>query len=389
MKFIFKIILFFLFLIILGLVIAYARGYRVDFQNKSLNSTGIIAITSYPKTAKIYINNQFRGVTDANFTLPSGNYQVEIKKDGYTSWKKSIKLKGELVVNIDALLYPINPSLSPLTNLGIIKAIPIDSSNKVIVFSQSGIHLFEAAKRPLSFFPALKTIAKIELFPEGIDFYKATVDISPDLKQAIIDNYLISLEEENQSLIDLSLSETSKETLISAWEEQKLANFSKILETYPLEFRKIASESFKIISFSPNETKVLYQALKDVKLQSIINPPLIATNQTQEKREIKKDYLYVYDKKEDKNYEISQINSNHQSLAGSFIQWYFDSRHLVIEEDKKISIIDYDNENKQTVYSGPFEANFFTTSSDGKIIILANLNPQANQLPDLYLVGIR
>lgn len=389
MKFIFKTILFFLFLIILGLVIAYARGYRFDFQNKSLNSTGIIAITSYPKTAKIYINNQLRGVTDANFTLPSGNYQVEIKKDGYTNWKKSIKLKGELVVNIDALLYPINPSLSPLTNLGIIKAIPLDSSNKVIIFSQSGVYLFEATKKPLSFFPPLKTIAKIELFPEDIDLSKTTVNISPDLKQAIIDNYLISLEEENQSIIDLSLSETSKENLISAWEEQKLANFSKILETYPPEFRKIASDSFKIVSFSPNETKVLYQVLKDVELPLMITPPLISTNQTLEKRELKKDYLYVYDKKEDKNYLISKLIDNQQSITNNYIQWYFDSRHLVIEEDKKISIVDYDNENKQTVYSGPFEANFFITSSDGKIIILANLNPQANELPDLYLVGIR
>lgn len=389
MKFIFKTTLFFLFLIVLVLVIAYARGYRFDIQNKSLNSTGIIAITSYPKTAKIYINNQFKGVTDANFTLPSGNYQVEIKKDGYTNWKKSIKLKGELVVNIDALLYPINPSLSPLTNLGIIKAIPLESSNKIIIFSQSGIHLFEAIKKPLSFFPPLKTIAKIELFPKDIDLSKATVDISPDLKQAIIDNYLISLEEENQSIINLSLSETSKENLINAWEEQKLANFSKILETYPLEFRKIASDYFNIVSFSPNETKVLYQALKDVELPPMITPPLISTNQTQEKRELKKDYLYVYDKKEDKNYLISQSTNNHQLLTTSYIQWYFDSRHLVIEEDKKISIVDYDNENKQTIYSGPFEAGFFTTSSDGKIIILANLNPQANELPDLYLVGIR
>jgi hypothetical protein len=51
--------------------------------------------------------------------------------------------------------------------------------------------------------------------------------------------------------------------------------------------------------------------------------------------------------------------------------------------------VDYDNSNRQAVYSGPFEANFFTTTSDGKIIVLANLNPEGNKLPDLYLVGIR
>lgn len=381
MKFFFRLLFFVSFVAILGLVIAYARGYRFDFQNKSLSSTGIIAATSYPKTAKIYINDQLRGVTDTNITLSPGNYQIEIKKEGYTSWKKSIRLKGELVVNIDALLYPINPSLSPLTNLGIVKAVPLDDSNRIVVFAETGVYLFEAAKRPLSFFPPLKTIAKKELFPEDMDFSKAQVNISPDLKQAIVDNYLLSLDGENESVLDLSLSETSKETLINAWEEQKQANFLKILETFPMDFSKIASDSFKVISFSPNETKVLYQATKDTGLPQMITPPLIATNQTKETRKLEKDNFYIYDKKEDKNYEIQNPKSK--------IQWYFDSKHLVVEEEKKISIVDYDNENKQTVYSGPFEANFFTTSSDGKIIILANLNPEANKLPDLYLVGIR
>jgi len=386
MKTFLRIIFFLLFIVVLGLVIAYARGYRLDFQNQSLSSTGIIAINSYPKTARIYINDRLKGVTDANFTLSPGNYQLEIKKEGYTNWKKTVRLKGELVVNINALLYPINPSLSPLTNLGIVKAIPLSNSNKVIVFAETGIYLFEAVKKPLSFFPPLKTIAKKELFPEDTDFFKAQVNISPDLKQIIVDNYLLSLEEENQSILDLSLSETSKETLINAWEKQKKANFMKILETFPMEFSKIASDSFNIVSFSPNETKVLYKAVKNENLPQIITPPLIATNQTEEIRELKKDHFYVYDKKEDKNYEIT---SNRSPKTNQQLQWYFDSRHLVIEENKKISIVDYDNENKQTVYSGPFEANFFITSSDGKIIILANLNPEANKLPDLYLVGIR
>jgi len=396
MKFLSKFILFFLFIAILGLVIAYARGYRFDFQNRSLNSTGIIAVSSYPKTAKIYINGLLKGVTDANLTLSPGNYQVEIKKEGYTSWTKSINLKGELVINIDTVLYPINPTLSPLTNLGIIKAIPLEDTNKIIVFTETGVYLFEAGRRPLSFFPPLKTIVKKELFLETIDFSTGLVSVSPDLKQAIFEfdqsgekyAYLLSLEEENQSSLDLSLSEQSKQALIDAWEKQKQANFLKILETYPSDFVKIASDSFKVIAFSPNETKVLYQSLVNIDLPTMTKQPLIATNQAQETKNLKKNGVYVYDKKEDKNYEISNAQSVN-SLIDQSIQWYFDSRHLVIEEAKKISIVDYDNSNRLAVYSGPFEAKFFTTTSDGKIIILANLNPEANKLPDLYLVGIR
>ena len=111
----------------------------------------------------------------------------------------------------------------------------------------------------------------------------------------------------------------------------------------------------------------------------IINPPLISTNQTSEERSIIKDRVYVYDRKEDKNFPVLQPN----------LKWYYDSRHFVVEEEKKIFIIDYDNTNKQTIYSGPFESSFFNPTSDGKIVVLINLNSQVNELPDLYLVGIR
>ncbi len=371
---------FVIFVIILVIVIAYARGYRINIKERSLSSTGIIAITSYPKTAKVYINDEFKGVTDINLTLSPGKYKVEIKKEGYLTWEKTIVLKGELVVNLDPTLFPTNPSLSPLTNIGVIKALPIDDSNKTLIFSDTGIYIFEAVKRPLSF-PPLKLIAKKELFPENFDFEKTQVFFSPDFKQAIIDDYLLSLEEENQSLIDLSVSLESKNNLLAAWEEKKQSNNLKILETFPQDFEKIASDSFKIISFSPSNDKILYQSKKNLTLPIIISPRLISTNQSQEQRELKKDYFYIYDRKEDKNYELGKNNFD--------FQWYINSKNLFFQEDKKISVIDYDNTNKKTVYSGPFEKGFFTISSDGQLIILANLNPEANPLPDLYLISIR
>ncbi|MBI5126906.1 PEGA domain-containing protein [Candidatus Roizmanbacteria bacterium] len=394
MRLLSRLIFFILFVTILGLVIAYARGYRLDYRSRTFSSTGIIAITSSPKTAKIYLNDLLKGVTDANLTLSPGDYQVDIKKDGYTSWSRKVNLKGELVINLDAVLFPINPSLSPLTNLGVIKAVPMQDNDKMIILAQEGVYLFEAARGQLPFFAPLKTIVKKSLLPESVDFSQVLVSVSPDLKQAIFEfgteseslAYLLSLEEENQEVLSLPL--TSKQTLIAAWEKQKKDDFLKILETYPLEFAKVASDSFKVISFSPNEIKVLYRALDNITLPPMITPPLIATNQTAETRSLKRNSLYVYDKKEDKNYEVTNPSALN-SLTDQSVQWYSDSKHLVIDEEKKISIADYDNANRQTVYSGPFEANFFTPTSDGKIIVLANLNPEANKLPDLYLVGIR
>ncbi len=413
MSFIQRLILILVFLSILTISIAYARGYRLDLEKKSLTPTGILAISSNPKAAKIYINGVLNGATDTNLTLPPGNYQVEIKKEGFTSWSKTVNLKGELVLTLEAVLFPLNPSLSPLTNLGIIKAIPIDATEKVLLFSQNndsnkdGIYLYEAGRKPITFFSPLKLIALKKNLPENIDFAKGEAIFSPDYEQVIIEfpsvnssllnnnfrqlatmAYLFSLSQENQAPFDVT---TSKEALIEAWEKEKEAQRLKILETFPKEIVKIATDSFRLIAFSPNETKIFYQAKKNITLPLIINPPLIATNQTKEGRSLKKDSLYVYDKKEDKNYEIKIPSS--QSLTPNklenLVRWLPDSKNLVFIESKKIAVIDYDGTNKRTVYSGPFENSFFTLAANGDLIILTNLNPETNQWPDLYAVGIK
>ena len=406
MKILFRLLFFLAFIIVLASVIAYARGYRLDLEERSVKSTGIISATSNPKAAKIYINGQLKGVTDTNLTLPPDNYLVEIKKDGYTGWSKKINLKGELVINVDPILFPVNPSLSPLTNLGIIKAVPTEDGDKIVIIAADAIYLFDAGKKTLPFFPPLNKIVNLSLLPNTFDFTNAKVIFSPDQKQAIFEfassddlpvgvltkagalakskaSYLLSLQEDNLNPLDVTLS---KDTLIEAWQKEKTKNFNKILETFPKNFDKIASDSFNIISFSPNETKVLYQAKNNVELPLMIKPIMIVTNQTSEERSIKKGKTYVYDRKEDKNFLIT---NNQLSIINNQIKWYFDSRHFVVEEDKKISIVDYDDTNKQTVYSGPFESSFFNPTSDGKVIVLINLNSQVNELPDLYLVGIR
>ncbi len=171
------------------------------------------------------------------------------------------------------------------------------------------------------------------------------------------------------------------------------------METFPKNIQKVASDSFKIIAFSPDKTKVLYQTDKAINLPLAITPPMIASNQTPEERILEAETIYVYDKKEDKNYKISNQlqNSNAQNnQLGQLDQleinhsifWYPDSQHLVINEEKQISVVYYDGQNKQIVYSGPFEQSFLGITTDGKLLILTNLNSKINKLPDIYAVGI-
>lgn len=390
----YKLLLLVVFVVALLALIGYARGYKINFEDKSIGSTGILVASSYPTGAKIFINGILKGATNTNISLQPGQYLVEIKREGYSTWKKNITIKGEVVVKADALLFPINPSLSPITSLGINKAIFSEKFNKIILISDNndplkdGMYTLQNSDRSLSIFNPLKLIALKSIFDKSTSLIDSKFDLSPEGKQLMIassSSYLISAEEENTEAFNIT---KSKENIIDAWITINEKNTEKILETFEEPLPKIASESFKIISFSPDDTKILYQAKKNTTLPPII-PPLIGTNQSREERNIAKNNIYVYDQKEDKNFPVLLSKSIDLTNIGKYVVWYPDSKHLVINEDRKINVVDYDGENKQTVYSGPFESDFFAITTDGKLLILANLNPQSNLLPDVYAVGIK
>lgn len=377
--------------------ILFARGYRLDLERKSVSSTGILAISSSPKTAQVFINGEFKGVTDVNLNMPPGKYTVEVKKEGYIPYTKTLTLRGELVEAIDPILFPINPSLSPVTNLGITKAVQVDASDKILVFSETGdtlrdgIYMFATSSRPLNFLPPLKSVLLKSSLPADVILSDSTIHFSNDYKEALIEfnstsgatySYLINLDSENKELFDVGA--TNKDTLTKAWETETNERTLKILEAYPKEIRKIASDSFGMIKYSPDDTKILYRANRNVTLPLVINPPLIASNQTPETRDLQAGHMYVYDMREDKNYHISD-----GKLNPSIVHWYNDSKRLVYRDESHILVVLYDGTTKQTVYSGPIEKDFISVNSDGKIMILANLNPASNKLPDLYQVGIR
>lgn len=431
-KLVIRLILAIVFGIAFILIVGYARGYRLNFGKQEVTSTGILVATSSPDAAKIYINGELYGVTNSNITLPPGDYHVELKKEGYSTWGTDLKLKGELVMRADGILFPQNPSLSPLTSLGIVKAFYYEKSNNVILLADSGeatdvpaelakdgIYFLDNARRQLSLFNPLKLLVAKKLFPAGVDFANATISMSPDQKEMLFDvgtrTYLLSTTEETTDLIDVT---RSREAVLAVWKTKREADLKKVLETFKKPFPLIASASFDIISFSPDEIKILYVAKQDVSIPKILNPGLVSINQRPQTRDIKVGRVYIYDKKEDTNYELTppqsiadlitsipvnpipspattiaepldlETSQNITALASKLI-WYPDSKHIIMRETNKITIVDYDNSNKQTVYSGPIVSDFISITTDGRLLILANLNPQTNKLPDVYAVGIR
>jgi hypothetical protein len=444
MRILFRLFVAIIFISLLVAIIAYARGYRFNVKEKSLTSTGILALSSSPKPGKVYINGELKGVTDLNLTLPPGQYNVQIKKEGYTEWSQSINLKGEIVTSLDALLFPKNPSLSPSTNIGVVKAISVDQTDNVLLFSHNddpekdGAYLFDSNQRPLSFIAPLQPIILEKTLPKGADLQNAVVSFSPDYRQAIFDvpfadapteSYLLTLDQENVTPFNIT---GNKDSIVEAWLQEKNNDMTKILETFPLPIQKVASDSFKLIAFSPDETKILYKANEDTIVSFALKAPLIGANQMNEERSIHAGSFYVYDKKEDKNFAIPDLKGDVNKITiiptgtvkkpatqpltklvtktatitipvtqatlplldiatdGDYpVMWYPDSKHLVIKQSHEIIVVDYDGSNKRTIYSGPFDQTYFTVTTEGKLFVLTNLNPQYNKFADLYEIGIR
>ncbi|MCD6283923.1 PEGA domain-containing protein [bacterium] len=110
------------FIIAVPFIILYAKGYSFDFKNKKIVLTGGIFLNSIPKKANVYINNKYtkkRTPCLIKRLIPQ-EYVIEVKKQGFHSWKKHMKVKPNLVreaKNIMLIPEKLNPEMvKPLSS---------------------------------------------------------------------------------------------------------------------------------------------------------------------------------------------------------------------------------------------------------------------------------
>lgn len=105
----------FLFILATPLIIFYSQGYRFDWQQKKVLQTGAFYFKTAPVKADIYLNGKFKKRTSMitgsillKNILPK-TYTVEIKKEGYHSWKKELEVKERQVTEAkNIILFPEN-----------------------------------------------------------------------------------------------------------------------------------------------------------------------------------------------------------------------------------------------------------------------------------------
>jgi len=383
-------------------VILYGKGYRfgLDKGKPDFFGTGLLVVTSNPDGAEVFIDNHLTTATNNTINLSPGNYSVRIFKDGYFPWEKKIKISKEVVSKAEALLFPTAPKLESITESGVGNPV-IDPSYTKLAYTlasqsarKNGIYVLDMSTKPLITLQS----GSLQVADDTVDaFSSSKIGWAPDGKNLIATTsastktqttYLLDTNTFNQNPKDIT---ETLATIQNTWQSEKQEKQAVILETLKPTLSNIVNKNFTILAWSPDETKILYQASQSATLPFIINPPLIGADTTPEERTIEKDAIYVYDIKEDKNFKIldNLPSSNIQTSSQFPLMWFPDGIHLISVHDKKIEIMEYDGGNKTTIYAGPFlDTYVFPWPNGSKIVILTNLNNDSIP-PNLYTISLR
>lgn len=389
------------FIIIFATVaIFWARGFKPNFKNGTIERTGLIVASSVPTGAQVYLDNRLTSATNTNIAyLAPKTYSVRIQKDGYTTWQKDIEIKADLATEIKALLFPLAPEIKPLTTTG--AASPsLSSDYSKIVYGVGGDHggayIIEMSDTPFPFRSGPKQIAKNQI---GFDFSKAKFIWGPDSKQLIAyfqneqgqatSNLLIATDKSNDELRDITGSLTAT---LSSWQQDLVTHAQTQALPVPQDIKSATQEAN--ITASPTPTLVSPTAQLNYYPTGLIFSP---------------DEEKILYKDKTGKYKVYDLKTKKESALGDIadivnISWYPDSNHLVIAQKDLISIIEADGANKMTIYSGKFEdarppatdaAGFvgqgfvFAHPSGTKIIILTTLTQTEGTPSNLYSINLR
>jgi hypothetical protein len=413
-----------------GTIVAvqFAKGYRPNLQNGSLQGTGLLSVTSYPKSARVNINDKLTTVTDDKLYLTPGNYSVKIEKDGFHPWTKNVLIKSELVTSADARLFPIIPATSPLTFYQVRNATTSPDGTRIAYVLKdapqetgNGLHIHAVTNNLLG-------SPNVQITDNSRDFSQALLIWSPDSSQIlaiftektpnaksatkfterITSAYLLttkSMNSRNTPDVTVRLP-----LIINEWQDQYAKINTPTLTLYPKYLSEILTKQATNVYFSPDKEKVFYTSTTTISLpENEIGKTLPNTNSTPEDRNLVKDQTYLFDLKEGTNYRLNfasnsseikktlittasatpsanlsdllQLKAQSESFLTTNITWYSNSHQLIVTNTDGVNFVDYDGLNATNITSIQPLNGFTASSPDGsKLILLTNIN----QRPDTY-----
>lgn len=392
-------------ILIIGLAaIFWARGFKPNLKTASFSRTGLIVAKSDPAGAQVYLNDRLTAVTDTNITfLDPGTYKVRIQKDGYSTWEKSIDIKADLAEEIEALLFPLAPQISPMTATGAHNPTLSPDKTKIAFGTpgeRGGAMLISMGNAPFALGQNTRTLARNQPAPPqagGVyDFNRAKYVWSPDSKQIIatftgqdgqaVANILLDSDRSQQELRDITGSLNST---IASWQEELVTQSQAQAVKLPDDIKTATAEA-KTVDSSQST------------IDSLENSPLPASDSRLSTLDyfpsgfqFSPDDEKVLFKNKESKYQVYDLKLKKSHTLPEFsdlinISWYPDSNHLVLVQKNQISIIETDGGNKMVVYSGKFENGFVYPNPQGtRLILLTTLAQPDGTPPNLYAINLK
>lgn len=379
-------------------VILYGKGYQFGFGNgrPQVTGTGLLVATSTPDGAQVLVDGHLTTATNNTINLQPGTYDIQIVKDGYFPWEKKLTVEKEVVTKAAALLFPKAPKLESITDSGVENPV-IDPSHTKLAFvvasqsaAQNGVYILNLQDQSLLTLQSGATQIADET--TGIPFSQANLMWSPDGQSILATipgvsgntTYLLTTTGANPNPQDITETLT---TVQQEWNTQLSQKSQSEIAGLAPKLKQFVKNNWDILAWSPDDTKILYEASTSATLPQIITPPLIGTNSIPENRTLQPHAVYVYDTKEDKNYLL--VGKDKTFGTDYKLTWFPDSEHLIYVHDKKIDIMEYDATNDTTIYAGPFiDGDVFPWNDGSKVVMLTDFsNP--NTQPNLYTIDLQ
>lgn len=402
-----------------GAAILLAKGYTLDPKQGKLTTTGIISATSLPDGASVYIDGHL--TTATNSTVPSlipKTYNVRIYKEGFIPWEKNIEVKAGLVSEVKATLFPAIPSIYALTVNGVVNPSLSPDSQKLAfavpynVNSQSrqkgGIWVWTMSSQPIAISRSAEPHQLISSTP-SLDFSKANIKWSPDSKQVLVTlqegdktddfsqrNYLLSIDSQT-NVADLRDITPSVAVTLKQWtEDQKTKDEVRVATITDLKLRKIASDS-AVLRWSPDETKFMTGEVvkEETKAQGLRTTEGLQTKDYSNKA-VDRSPLALSSYKNIKVYDMETADNGRLTYKEYSLpqakeyRWLPDSRHIILIDDGKISIADYDGSNVAVIFAGSFEdSEVFPWPDSSRLAIVSSFNTPTASIPNLFGINLK
>lgn len=350
-----------------GIAIFFAKGYTFSPSQRMIVGTGIISVASKPDSASVFIDGHLTTATNATISsLTPRKYTVKIIKEGFIPWEKTVEVKEGLVTELKVTLFPSIPTIYPLTFSGVKNPILSADGSKLAyvvptstasgsLTKKAGVWVWEmVSDRPIAF--ARGAEPHQIAISSSIDYSNAKLRWSADSKQVLANvganNYLLNDDRLNSEPRDIT---PVLDTTLKSWgDDIKVKETARIVSLTDGNDRKVASDS-AMVKWSPDELKFMYGS--------------------------KEDDLKVYDTEDNQSYTLPSAKQH---------LWLPDSQHLILVEEDKVSVVDFDGSNKAVIFAGNFLDSFvFAWPDSSRIVIISSLPTPTASEPNLYGINLK